>query len=249
MRALVGGPWPGQQSGGDSADCAPERTQLDLFLDTQDTVLVNRIVANLLEGNPDSAEEAVAQLRAENPEHPDLPMFVRLLKALRTGPPDPGSLTGLRALIESRSPTPTRHCGRYASCAPCCRSRARGIAPNWSGSDGCCGRSAPRSSVSTGRSSSKRGRFPDRPAATIPGRCLADGATSRRGERRPAGKGTWCPLQRSRPAIDSGAGAGYGGARAAAPERRQHGRASGSPRHGRGGRSWQEQRSARGGTS
>jgi hypothetical protein len=87
--------------GGDSADCAPERTQLDLFLDTQDTVLVNRIVASLLEGKPDSAEEAVARLRAENPEHPDLPMFVRLWKALRSGPPDPGSLAGLRALIES----------------------------------------------------------------------------------------------------------------------------------------------------
>ena len=86
---------------GDSADCAPERTQLDLFLDTQDTVLVNRIVASLLEGSPDSAEEAVARLRAENPEHPDLPMFVRLWQALRTGPPDPGNLAGLRALIES----------------------------------------------------------------------------------------------------------------------------------------------------
>ena len=86
---------------GEAAGRVPERMQLDLFLDGRDIVLVNRLVVSLLEGEPDFAQEALTQLRAENPGHPDLPLFVRLCEALQVGPPSPGGPAGLRALIGS----------------------------------------------------------------------------------------------------------------------------------------------------
>ena len=83
------------------ADHALERTQLDLFLDGRDVVLVNAIVVNLLERQPDRAEDALTRLEEGNPAHPDLGMFDRLCRALRAEPPRPTSHPELRALIES----------------------------------------------------------------------------------------------------------------------------------------------------
>lgn len=83
------------------ADRALERTQLDLFWDGRDVVLVNAIVVNLLERQPDRAQEALTRLKEENPGHPDLGMFDRLCRALPAEPPRPTSHAELRALIES----------------------------------------------------------------------------------------------------------------------------------------------------
>ncbi len=93
------------------------RTQLDLFLDGRDVVLVNGIVVSLLERQADRARDALTRLREENPGHPDLAMFDRLCQALRTGPPRPASDPGLRALIESVKllvPTADRLLGNVA---------------------------------------------------------------------------------------------------------------------------------------
>ncbi len=83
------------------ADRARERTQLDLFLDGRDVVLVNAIVVNLLERQPDRAQDALTRLKEENPAHPDLAMFDRLCRALPAEPPRPTNHPELRALIES----------------------------------------------------------------------------------------------------------------------------------------------------
>jgi hypothetical protein len=83
------------------ADRALERTQLDLFWDGRDVVLVNAIVVNLLERQPDRAQKALTRLKEENPGHPDLGMFDRLCRALPAEPPRPTSHAELRALIES----------------------------------------------------------------------------------------------------------------------------------------------------
>src|SRR5713101_1499248 len=96
------------------ADSTLERAQLDLFLDGQDVLLVNTIVANLLGRQPDRAQDALTRLKEENPEHPDLAMFDRLCRALRTTPPRPTTLSELKALIEtmkSLGPTADRLLG------------------------------------------------------------------------------------------------------------------------------------------
>lgn len=85
----------------DDVDRTLERTQLDLFLDGRDVVLVNAVVVSLLERQPDRAQDALTRLEEENPGHPDLAMFDRLCWALRTEPPRPTSHPELGQLIES----------------------------------------------------------------------------------------------------------------------------------------------------
>lgn len=66
-------------------------------------MLVNAIVVNLLERQPDHAQDALTCLKEENPGHPDLGMFDRLCRALPAEPPRPTSHAELRALTNRRS--------------------------------------------------------------------------------------------------------------------------------------------------
>ena len=61
--------------------------QLDLFLDGRETILVNDVVAPLLAGRLDGARDALNRLRRENPAHPDLAAFDRLVGSLCDTPP------------------------------------------------------------------------------------------------------------------------------------------------------------------
>jgi hypothetical protein len=70
--------------------------QLDLFLDGRETILVNDLVAALLEGRLQDARDALNRLRKENPAHPDLVAFDRLVRSVSeqllapsTGEPGP----------------------------------------------------------------------------------------------------------------------------------------------------------------
>jgi hypothetical protein len=65
--------------------------QLDLFLDGREAILVNDLVARLLEGGIERARDRLDRLREENPAHPDLAAFDRLAHSLCEGPPAPPS--------------------------------------------------------------------------------------------------------------------------------------------------------------
>ncbi len=58
--------------------------QLDLFLDGREVILVNDLVGALLEGRLEGARDALNRLRKENPAHPDLAAFDRLVRSLQT---------------------------------------------------------------------------------------------------------------------------------------------------------------------
>jgi hypothetical protein len=75
--------------------------QLDLFLDGREAILVNDLVARLLEGRPEGARDALDRLREENPGHPDLAAFDRLVHLLCEGPPAPPSAGQPGPLIEN----------------------------------------------------------------------------------------------------------------------------------------------------
>ena len=61
--------------------------QLDIFLDGRETILVNDLVAPLVAGRLDGARDALNRLRRENPAHPDLAAFDRLVRSLCETPP------------------------------------------------------------------------------------------------------------------------------------------------------------------
>ena len=61
--------------------------QLDLFLDGRETILVNDLVAALLAARLEGARDALNRLRGENPAHPDLAAFDRLVRSLCETPP------------------------------------------------------------------------------------------------------------------------------------------------------------------
>ena len=93
--------------------------QLDLFLDGRETILVNDLVAALLAGRLEGARDAVNRLRKENPAHPDLEPFERLVRSVCEKPPAPPSPGELGAMIERRSEE--RRVGK--ECMVQCRSR------------------------------------------------------------------------------------------------------------------------------
>jgi hypothetical protein len=63
--------------------------QLDLFLDGRQNILVNDLVTALLEGRVTGARTGLDRLRQENPDHPDLAAFERLVRSMAEGPPLP----------------------------------------------------------------------------------------------------------------------------------------------------------------
>jgi hypothetical protein len=60
--------------------------QLDLFVDGRDALLVHAVVAALLDGDPPRAGAALHHLRAEHPEHVDLPALRVLIEAVTESP-------------------------------------------------------------------------------------------------------------------------------------------------------------------
>jgi len=74
--------------------------QLDLFLDGREAILVNDLVARLLDGRIESARDGLERLREENPAHPDLAAFERLVHSLCEGPPAPPSKGQPEPVIE-----------------------------------------------------------------------------------------------------------------------------------------------------
>jgi hypothetical protein len=80
--------------------------QLDLFLDGRELILVNDIVARLLEGQLAGARAALDRLGGESPSHPDLAAFALLVDSIHAGPPTlpgagaPGSLIEALAALE-----------------------------------------------------------------------------------------------------------------------------------------------------
>ena len=74
--------------------------QLDLFLDGRETILVNVLVAALLAGRLEDAREALNRLRGENPAHPDLSAFDRLVRSVYEKPPAPPSTGEPGPIIE-----------------------------------------------------------------------------------------------------------------------------------------------------
>jgi hypothetical protein len=74
--------------------------QLDLFLDGRETILVNDLVAALLAGRLEGARDALNRLRKENPAHPDLAAFDRLVRSLCEKPLAPPSTGEPGPIIE-----------------------------------------------------------------------------------------------------------------------------------------------------
>jgi hypothetical protein len=74
--------------------------QLDLFLDGRETILVNNLVGALLAGRLEGARDALNRLRKENPAHPDLAAFDRLVRSVYDKPPAPLSAGEPGPLIE-----------------------------------------------------------------------------------------------------------------------------------------------------
>ena len=74
--------------------------QLDLFLDGRETILVNDLVGALLAGRLEGARDALNRLRKENPAHPDLAAFDRLVRSVYDKPPAPLSAGEPGPLIE-----------------------------------------------------------------------------------------------------------------------------------------------------
>ena len=92
--------------------------QLDLFLDGREALLVNDLVARLLESSPEGAAGALDRLREESPDHPDLGAFDRLVRPLRAGPPAPPGAGQLRPMVErlaTLAPAAGRLLGRAAA--------------------------------------------------------------------------------------------------------------------------------------
>jgi hypothetical protein len=74
--------------------------QLDLFLDGREAILVNDLVARLLERRIEGTRDALGRLREESPGHPDLAAFDRLVHSLCEGPPAPSSTGQPGPMIE-----------------------------------------------------------------------------------------------------------------------------------------------------
>jgi hypothetical protein len=92
--------------------------QLDLFLDGREAILVNDLVARLLDGRLEGARDVLDRLREENPGHPDVAAFDRLVYALCERPPAPPSTGQLGPMIESLTglmPTANRLLGTGAT--------------------------------------------------------------------------------------------------------------------------------------
>jgi hypothetical protein len=73
--------------------------QLDLFLDGREAILINGLVAELLAGRASRARSTLDRLRDENPDHPDLEAFHRLVRSIGEAPASPGGAVDL--LIEN----------------------------------------------------------------------------------------------------------------------------------------------------
>ena len=92
--------------------------QLDLFLDGRETILVNDLVAALLAGRLEGARDALNRLRKENPAHPDLEPFERLVHSVCEKPPAPPSPGEAGPMIERLTilvPAANRLLGRGAA--------------------------------------------------------------------------------------------------------------------------------------
>lgn len=74
-------------------------TQLDLFVHTAGTALLNDVAEALTARDGRAAQRALDRLRAHDPGHPDLTGLGHLSRALRSELPAPASATALDALV------------------------------------------------------------------------------------------------------------------------------------------------------
>ena len=81
---------------------AASRSQLDLFMDTQESAAVNDVVAALGSRDADAAESRLSRLRDINPHHWAIADANTLIEALRTEPPNPDQALQRLAEIERR---------------------------------------------------------------------------------------------------------------------------------------------------
>jgi len=89
--------------------------QLDLFLDGREAILINEIVTDLIEARAASAGKALDRLREENPRHPDLPAFDRLVRSMSEAPPWPaGNLDPMIEAVAALVPAASRLLGAGA---------------------------------------------------------------------------------------------------------------------------------------
>jgi hypothetical protein len=89
-------------------------TQLDLFLDGREALLVNGLVASLLERRPEAASAALGRLQEANPAHPDIGVFESLVRCLSMEPsalPARGSTDCLIEQIAVLAPAASRLLG------------------------------------------------------------------------------------------------------------------------------------------
>ena len=81
---------------------AASRSQLDLFMDTQESAALNDVVAALASRDADAAESRLSRLRDINPHHWAIADADILIEALRTEPPGPDQAVQRLAVIERR---------------------------------------------------------------------------------------------------------------------------------------------------
>ena len=81
---------------------AANRSQLDLFLDTEESVAVNDVITALASHDVKTAESRLARLVEVNPHHWAIVDVNTLIEALHTGPPDPDTAQQCLAMLEGR---------------------------------------------------------------------------------------------------------------------------------------------------
>lgn len=81
---------------------AVSRSQLDLFMDTQESAAVNDVVAALASRDADATESRLARLAGINPHHWAIAEANTLIEALRTEPPSADQAVQRLAEIERR---------------------------------------------------------------------------------------------------------------------------------------------------
>ena len=81
---------------------ADGRSQLDLFMDTEESAMVNDVVAALASHDADAAESRLSRLADLNPHHWAIADANTLIGALRIGPPSPEEAVNRLEEIERR---------------------------------------------------------------------------------------------------------------------------------------------------